>query len=591
MGKCSLKISAFILTIAIVLSISPSLRSFASTIDSGICGDNLRWTLDDKGTLTISGSGKMLNWDNFDDVPWIDYTDDIYSVKLSGGITSIGECAFAYLYNIKSIDLPSTVISIESGSFYECFNLESIKLPDGLVGIGSAAFSGCSSISEILIPDGVKYINAYTFYECTHLKSIVLPSGIIKINPSAFDKCNFLHDIYYRGTFDQFEKVAGHDCFGEYDVIHYFGDNPIMINKQPADFSGPTGSTARFNVGVDGDLLTYQWQTYSSSKWVNSSLPGANTATLSVPVISSRDGYKFRCVVTDAYKVSVTTRTATLSISDPLSITMHPKDFSGMVGSTAIFKVATKGAVAKYQWQTCKNGVWADSSLPGARTAALSVPVTQARNGYRFRCVITDTGNNTIKTNPALLTVTTAAPLSITTQPKDYSGVSGSTATFKITAQGTGLKYQWQTYSNGTWKNSSLPGYNTAALSVPVILSRNGYKFRCVVKDSSNHSAISNIATLHVVSSSLSITTQPKDYTGSVGSTAIFGVVANGTDLKYQWQTYSGGTWKNSSLPGYNTSTLSVPVILSRNGYKFRCVVTDSKGHSITSNIVVLNVV
>ncbi|MBQ6393520.1 MAG: hypothetical protein IJH60_08410, partial [Eubacterium sp.] len=31
----------------------------AETADSGTCGDNLTWTLDDDGTLTISGSGEM----------------------------------------------------------------------------------------------------------------------------------------------------------------------------------------------------------------------------------------------------------------------------------------------------------------------------------------------------------------------------------------------------------------------------------------------------------------------------------------------------------------------------------------------------
>ena len=31
----------------------------SSIVDSGTCGDNLTWTLDDAGTLTISGTGKM----------------------------------------------------------------------------------------------------------------------------------------------------------------------------------------------------------------------------------------------------------------------------------------------------------------------------------------------------------------------------------------------------------------------------------------------------------------------------------------------------------------------------------------------------
>ena len=138
--------------------------------------------------------------------------------------------------------------------------------------------------------------------------------------------------------------------------------------------------------------------------------------------------------------------------------------------------------------------------MPGYNTATLSVPVTASRNGYKFQCVITDSGNKTVTSKPATLKITAAdTQLAITANPKNYSGPVGSTAKFKVVAQGTGLKYQWQTYKNGKWVNSSLPGYNTAVLSVPVIPSRNGYKFRCVVTDSKNDSLNSKSVTLKVV--------------------------------------------------------------------------------------------
>ena len=366
----------------------------------------------------------------------------------------------------------------------------------------------------------------------------------------------------------------------------------LSITTQPQDYTGPIGSTAKFNVVAKGTGLKYQWQTYSNGSWVNSSLPGYNTATLSVPITSSRNGYKFRCKITNTNNQSVFSNTATLTAVAPVSITTHPKDYTGIVGSTATFTVVAKGAGLKYQWQTYSNGAWKNSSLTGYNTATLSVPVITSRNGYKFRCVVTDSGNNTYESNAATLHVTAYTAVSITSQPKDYTGNVGNTATFKVVAQGTGLKYQWQTYSNGAWKNSSLTGYNTATLSVPVVVSRNGYKFRCVVTDATNKSVTSNAATLNVVApTALTITGQPGNYTGSVGSTATFKVTAQGTGLKYQWQTYSNGTWKNSSLPGYNTATLSVPVVASRNGYKFRCVVTDSSNNTATSNAATLNVV
>ena len=52
---------AFILAVLCVL-----LPTAAFAADSGTCGaegDNLTWTLDDEGTLTISGAGAMADYD------------------------------------------------------------------------------------------------------------------------------------------------------------------------------------------------------------------------------------------------------------------------------------------------------------------------------------------------------------------------------------------------------------------------------------------------------------------------------------------------------------------------------------------------
>ena len=42
----------------------------AATVESGTCGDNLAWILDDKGTLTITGTGPMENYTDTSRAPW-----------------------------------------------------------------------------------------------------------------------------------------------------------------------------------------------------------------------------------------------------------------------------------------------------------------------------------------------------------------------------------------------------------------------------------------------------------------------------------------------------------------------------------------
>ena len=67
---------------------------------SGTCGDNITWTLNDSGVLTITGSGKMDNYNPFQSSPW---GTAVKQAKINSGITSIGDWAFADCEEIEQI--------------------------------------------------------------------------------------------------------------------------------------------------------------------------------------------------------------------------------------------------------------------------------------------------------------------------------------------------------------------------------------------------------------------------------------------------------------------------------------------------------
>ena len=75
-----MKKKILMLGILVLILIFSTIVVSAETVANGTCGDNLNWTLDDEGTLTISGTGAMTDWYNLLDAPWYKNASIIKSV-------------------------------------------------------------------------------------------------------------------------------------------------------------------------------------------------------------------------------------------------------------------------------------------------------------------------------------------------------------------------------------------------------------------------------------------------------------------------------------------------------------------------------
>ena len=72
--------------------------------DSGSCGENCSYSFDNKtGILEINGTGDMTDYSTFSDVPWYNYKENIKSVTVENGITSIGDYALYDCSNLEDI--------------------------------------------------------------------------------------------------------------------------------------------------------------------------------------------------------------------------------------------------------------------------------------------------------------------------------------------------------------------------------------------------------------------------------------------------------------------------------------------------------
>lgn len=170
----------------------------ADTVASGTCGaegDNLTWTLDSEGVLTISGAGAMKDFYTCSDPPWYANIKSIKTVSIGSGVTSIGKFSFNEASNLVNVIIPDSVTSIGKSAFENCSGMVNAAIPNGVTTIGEYAFYGCSSLSGVTIPDGVTSISNFSFYACSSLSSLTLGSGLTSIGSSAFRGCSGLTDI------------------------------------------------------------------------------------------------------------------------------------------------------------------------------------------------------------------------------------------------------------------------------------------------------------------------------------------------------------------------------------------------------------
>ncbi len=129
-----------------------AMNVFAATVvASGTCGaegDNLTWTLDDEGTLTISGTGAMDSFAIYDN-PWQEYHKQIIRVVVKEGVTTIGTNAFCYFESMQEINLPNTLEKIEYNAFCDVDCFTKIVMPASLSSMESDVFRGCRGLSLV----------------------------------------------------------------------------------------------------------------------------------------------------------------------------------------------------------------------------------------------------------------------------------------------------------------------------------------------------------------------------------------------------------------------------------------------------------
>ena len=198
-----------ILTIAFLSSVLMCANAFAAV--TGRCGGSIKWTLDDSGNLTLSGSGEMWNY-GYVTSPFKDY--GIKTVTIEYGITSIGESAFLGCRGMTELTLPNSVRSIGKYAFDSCTGLTNLALPSSVTSIGSAAFQGCSGLTELTLPSSVTSIGESAFQGCSGMTELTLPNSLTEIGKYAFRGCSGLTELTLPNSITSIGYYAFYGCSG-----------------------------------------------------------------------------------------------------------------------------------------------------------------------------------------------------------------------------------------------------------------------------------------------------------------------------------------------------------------------------------------
>ena len=172
-------------------------------VQNGTCGENLIWTLDDKGTLTISGTGPMEDYRNQSKNPWGVGNEEIKKIIIQSGVTTISPGAFLGFSNVSSVSIPEGITSIGDSAFGNNKSLTKVKLPDSLEKIGFFTFAGCEGLKSISIPPKVTEIQAAAFFTCPNLKSVKIDEELLNsFENSPFESGTNIEFITYSNVGD-----------------------------------------------------------------------------------------------------------------------------------------------------------------------------------------------------------------------------------------------------------------------------------------------------------------------------------------------------------------------------------------------------
>lgn len=336
-GFCILA-CATLLTSMATDAVLPDYVYAATTKEPIQVGDNVYASLDDLGTLTISGTGDMwanthmagiqpdgtygfkssISLDNQGTTcPWFgEFQDDINEIVFAEGVTSVGDnatsvCETVKVYKVRDqvvanhfdcsglpaltkVTFSSTIKTIGRGAFFHTKALKKISIPMNVQEIEEYAFCG-SGLQTVKLSDGLEKIGEHAF-EGTKLTGVNIPGSVRNIESYAFS--NVTNATINAGT-----KVIKKNAFGKVNATFYSKDVVITEGAFSAGslfkcYKGSSADTYAANHGISVKYITDK-----PSKAKKPKVSSKNKKLyISCKTMTGVDGYKIRYATNKSMK-------------------------------------------------------------------------------------------------------------------------------------------------------------------------------------------------------------------------------------------------------------------------------------------------
>lgn len=385
---------------------------------------------------------------------------------------------------------------------------------------------------------------------------------------------------------------------GSFFVAYSACPPPPIIDSYNTSVTVCKGGSAQF--GANARFYTsIKWQMKSpSGAWVyvkNGDMIGGSKINIInlilgiFPAEMAVNNYSFRIILYDSNGDSAVSSPGVLTVVEPAVITTQPPDTILLCeGQDTCFTGAGKcvgAGTETYQWMkyiqvgAFYQYVPLDASdgpyFLNTNTSTLCIDnASQSMLGGVYLQV----SCSGCSVYSDITRIFVSPGVSITTHPKDSVLCAGSNATFKVTATGALLKYQWQVNTGSGFVDISNSGVYSNATTATLMITgatsaMDGYKYRCKVYNDKCGSQLSNSATITVkpnppVSMTISASATSICVGGTVNFTAT--PVNGGTAPTFSWRRVP-----NTILPGGTSSTYSSSTLT--NGTKIYCLITSNE--------------